>query len=497
MSDTTNESNRNDTNPYLAGAGGAAAVSSVPKEPDKKDHTALIIVVCLIVAVVAVAALIAFLFVKKGKNPKELVEEALQATFDESGDYLSDAWALEQYQGMFGEDTLSVTADMSFTGGVDGTLVFQRKEGVQGFRLDVESFGLNIGVQGYLDDSEIRIAIPDLLDYVFIIDRETLPEDIQHLVEMGVLDEETVEQLIALNAGEASIGVFSSEFEEEVNSRTLEAWDGFYEKAKVEKLKEEKELEVNGQARKCKGYQMVMTYSDIADFLETVIDLYLENPEFKAYLDSSLMAQGYGESEVEEGYRAMEEAIDEFLADFRADGEKTVNIDFYLYEGRIAQVSAEGDGAGFEWDVKGGNFPLENTVLTIGDGNEEIGFAREGSSEGGEHRAKYSISAEDEEYEFAVLYGRETGDFSFEVLAEGNSLMLFEGSLEKADDATLKLTVDTLELEGSSLMDGTVTVSDECGEIENPQGEEKNILLMDNDDWEAIVYELLYSLYVP
>lgn len=511
MFDETNENSVNaaeeaqsqpqNINPYLAGAGDASAepptpaVSPIPEEPQKKDNAAKIVVAVLIVAVIALIAVIIFMFTRKKEDPKELVEEALEATFEESGDYLLDVWNLEQYEGMFEGDDFSLEADLDAAGGIDINMLMQEKSGTIGFDIEVGSFGLTLGVQGYVDDSEVRVALPGLLDYVFTIDRETLSEDIWNLVDEGMLDEETAEQIIALNEGQIESNSISPETAVVLGEAVIESWTEFYDKASMEVMDKTKELEFDGKDRECKGYLLTITYEDTADFIEEIVNLYMENEEFRAYLDATLIGQGYSEGDLAYAYGELEDTLDDFYTELRENGEETVDIEFYLYDGKLAQVYSEIENMEFEWNVEGGNFPLENTSLTIGDRYSSLEFSRTGSVKNGEHRAKYCISNGYDEYVFDIRYDKKSGEYYFDFLENDYSLLFVTGSLEKVDDSTLKIIIDDFEIDEESVFDGTITITNECDDIERPEGEEREVFFMDEDDWNSILYEILYSLY--
>lgn len=491
-------------NPYLAGAGRDSAeppipaVSPIPEEPKKKDNSVKIVVGLLVVAVIALIAVIIFMFTRKGdssSDPKEVVEEALKATFEESGEYLADVWDLERYEGMFAGDDLTLEADLDVTGGINLNMLMQQKEDVIGFNVEAASFGITIGLDGYIDDQEVRVALPGMLDYVFTIDRENLSEDIWNLVDEGMIDEETAEEIIALNEGQIQSDDLSVETAEKLGGAMIDSWTKFYDKASMEEMKDAKKLEVNGKDRDCQGYQLSITYGDAADFIEEIVALYLENDEVRAVLDARMISSGYSESDLGYIYDELNEEIDDFLEELREDSEDSIVIEFYLYDGKIAQVYTKVDRTEIEWNVQGGNFPLENTSFTISDRYSEFEFSRTGSMEKGEHRAEYVISDDYEEFAIDVRYEKETGDYYFDFLYDDDSMLFMTGTLEKEDDSTLVIVIDSFDIDEESVFDGTITISDECDDIKKPKGEEKEVFFMDEDDWDDIYFEILYSLY--
>lgn len=462
----------------------------------KKDNAAIIVVAVLIVAVIIVIAIIAFLFLKVRKDTKKRLNEAFTATFEESEEYLSNVWNLEQYEGMFEGNDYTMEADLDVTGGIDVNMLVQKKEEVFGFDMDVSAMGITAGVQGYLDEREIRVAIPGMLDYVFLINRETLPEDVWNLVDVGMLDEQTVKQIIMVNEGQSENNLIFAETIKMLGEAVQASWTKIYDKSDIKKLQKTKRLRVNNRDRDCAGYHMAVYCGDAADFIEEIVALYMGNNEFRAVLEAGLMTQGYSESDLADVYNEFNSELADFLAYLRENAQETIDFEIYLYGGKIAQVHTEVNGVELGWNAEGGNFPLENTSFIINNGDSELKLQRSGSMEGGEHQAKYIISDGSEELVFDVRYTTETGEFYFGFLENGHSMLLISGSLKKVDDSTLELTIHTFDYEETSLFDGTVTISDQSSEIKKPAGEEREVFFMNQTDWENVIYEILISFYL-
>lgn len=504
MFDRTNNNNVKATdNSYLAKDGRSEWSDSpqiVRKKADsnepKKDNTAKIVVAVLFVAIIVVIAIIAFLFFQGRKNSKELLKKAFTATFEESEEYLSNVWNLEQYEGMFAGTDYTMEADLDVTGGIDVNMLMQKKEDTFGFDVDVRTMDITVGVQGYLDKQEIRVAIPGMLDYVFLINRETLSEDVWNLVDIGMLDEQTAEQIILVNEGWSENNVISAEAVKMFGRAVQASWTELYNKSAIKKLKETKRLRINSGDRDCTGYHLAVTFGDAADLIEKIEALYTENGEFRAILEAGLMTQGYSEGDLTDVYSEFNSELDGFLAYLRENIQETINLEIYLYDGRIAQVYTEVNGVEVGWNVEGGNFPLENTSFIINDGGSELKLQRSGSMEDGEHQAKYIISNGYEEVGVDVRYTTETGKFYYDFLENGYSMLFTSGSLKKADDSALELTIDAFNYKETSLFDGTITISDQSGEIERPEGVEKEVFFMNQADWENVIYEILIRFYL-
>lgn len=476
------------TNPYLS----KEETTAVPVLEEQKKKSPLKIVIPLVIAaaVILIAAL-TVIFMGIFGNKKRLLAEAMTSTFKESGEYLAAEWKLEQYKGMFKDETVTVDMELELPEGIGMNMTVQQDGKTIGLYGEGSLSGMTlVELEAYLDETDMMFSLPGMLDYVFTIDRETLEDDIWNLVDMGMLDEETAEEIIALNAGEAKRNTVSEETAEAILKEIAEAWKLFYDKCEVEKL-DAKEVSVNNKSVKAKGYVVTVSQGDLAELCDQVIAAYENSEEMSAVLETTLMSQGYGAYGMDEIYDEMYAGIDEL----REKAENILSVEFYLYDGKVAQIYAENEGTAFEWDIEGGNFPLENTSVFLGDDVNYFEISRTGSVEDGEYCALYDIDDSNSVVTLDLRYVPKNGEISFEILEDEYSLLYFAGSLEKKDDTTVSFSIDSLEIEEEQIMSGDITISEECGEIVKPEGEERNVLQMSEADWEEIIWELAMALY--
>lgn len=467
----------------------SASVSVDGEKPKKKNGAVIAVVALAVVALILLIAVIAVFAFKSFGNKKQDVAEALSATFKESGEFMGDAWNLEEFEGMFEGNEITVEADMEMPDGIDVEMTMQQTDDASGFYILGGMEGIDIlEIEGYVDDELIAVSVPNLLDYVFHINRETLDEDIWNLVDIGLLDEETVELLIEANEGQQEVEL-SEEVTDEISKKTLAAWTEFYAKTEMEDG-EEKELTYNDEDVNCKGYNLIVPYGDLADFFDEILNILEESDEAMAYLEVLLTAED-ADVDLEEEFEELRDKIEEL----REDAEETIVIEFYLYDGKVAQIYTENNDVEIEWNIEGGSFPLENTSLRVGEDGDEMEIIRAGEMHDDEYRAEYTIIDEyGDEMVFDIRYTKETGDIEFECLEYGYSLIFFAGNIEKTDDDTVTIDIDTIEVDEEELMSGEMIMIDGCDKIEVPEGEEVDLLNLSEDEWYDLVDEVAMAL---
>lgn len=464
-------------------------ISPIPQEPVKKSSNKVIIGVIVGIIVLLIVVLV-LIFSGLFTNDKVKVLDALKTTFAESGDYIKEAYALEQYEGMFEDEnyTFDAAVDTSYYGmGVDMTI--EKNENVYGTYASINMDGSALlDMQLYIDEGEMVLAFPEVLDYIFTVDRTTMADDIQNMVEIGGIDQETADSLVAMNEGTEEEAV-SEEAYEKLKEDFLKALADFYEECDMKKG-DSKTLSVNGEDVSCKGYVLVITSENTANFADNLKTVLQDNKEAFAsathFYESAGMDSPYDIDE-------MCDQLDEFAAELREEG-KELLIEFYLYNDRVAQIYTENeDGSYLEWNIEGGNFPLENTSLVAEDLLE---IKRTGSDEDGEYYAKYEIT--DEYGDTSVLevsYEKDNGDFYLEATGEYGDSVFLDGSIEKKNDTTVEIGIDSLEIDEEAILSADITIESTCGEIERPSGEEKELFLMSEDELNEALMDIIFALY--
>lgn len=476
----------------------SAAGGTVP-EPEKKSGNAAKIIIPIVVLVVLVAILIGVAFATGklgGGNGKKKIAEAMAATFTQSGDALKEAWDFEEYKGMFKDKQMSFDADLTVLDDLDLQLLYNADDTVSSLYMGASFYGTDtIEAIFFADEEEFRLGIPSLTDYAFYVNRKTLDTDIWNLVDEGIISAEIAENLIILNQSEQQLTGPDQDVER--GSRDiLEAAKAVYQKAEVKKT-DSKTLEINGEDRSCKGYVVTIKPEQISDFLLAYKKVYEDNEGFRNYMNQ-VMAMQAGYDSVEE-FLENRNPADEFqnLADdVLEEMKEDIKISVYLYDGLVARISYEKDRDNyFEWNIKGGNFPLENTNLTLMIDGYEFYLSRMGNERKGIYTANYTLGLDYETLYLDIEYDTGNGDLDVEAY-DYYKEFLFSGNIDKSVPGS-KLAIDiySMEINYEKMLDGSLVISNECGNIIHPEGDEFNVMKMTEDEFYDILGEIIYSMY--
>ena len=477
--------------------------SPIPEEPAKKSSGKVVVGVVIGVVVAVLLILIGVLaFSGLLSDKKATVLKALEATFTESDDYLKEVYDAGQYDGFLDnkEYTIDAEFDTDYYGlGIDVSMM-QKKEAAS-VQVSADMMGTEIVLNVFADENDIVIELPEMLDYLLTINRTTMADDIQNLVEIGMLDQETADTLVTLNESTDEDAIKEEEALKKLQQETLDALKDFYNKCEM-KESDSKELTVNGNAVKCKGYVLVITPQDAADFFENLKKVFQNNEEYvesaialnQSPSLSSLYYAGSPDYDLDSFYEDLDETVEEL----RNTEDEPLKVEFYLYDGKVAQIYLEIDEDQYmEWNIEGGNFPLENTSIIFEDEyGDQVVVKRIGSFADEKYQAKYEVVNEyDDSVAIEITYMKNTGDFSMEVLEDSDSLVLMNGNIEKSDKNTVEINLDTFEIDGESAFTGRITITNTCDGIEIPEGTEKELLLMSEDDWNQVLMDIVESLY--
>lgn len=454
------------------------------------------IVAVLLVVLLGIAA-VAGLF----GNKKKLLINAVANVFNQSAGAVGEVWAFDEYRDMFAGDKLSMEADFSLGEGVELAMDISKNEDISGASIDVGYYGSSLfQADLYADKEEILIGAPALTETVFYVDRENLDEDMEWFIKEYGLDDEVAGILRSYNEESRKNTEVYEELGQAVGKLTG-AFAEMYDEMKVEKA-DSRNLKVDGEGRSCKGYTLTISDEQLIRLIDVAQETYESNEAFQLYVDS-LLAASYGYVSPEEFRRDYEYDLGELLSDLGdtiVEEQREVVITFYVYRKNLAYLKAEfWEGISVEWNVYGGNFPLENTKLVMTDGYETNVYSREGSLEGNLYKAGYQMDYDGDTMEVSLEYDMEKGDLELKISA-GYGLYTLDYLLEGEIDRTvpgseLTLSIDTFEMNDTELLAGDITFSDEAGEITKPEGERRNIMRMTQADWYKIAFEIAGNLY--
>lgn len=427
-----------------------------------------------------------------GQSPEKTLANAFENTFTQSGDAIKDAWGMDSYEDMFEDEQMHIDADLDLSGLGNVAIEFNRDHDRWGMLMGAGYYGISIlEANLYMDEEEIRLGIPGWTDYVLYVDFTTYDKDIEAFIDMYELEDELAEELRVLGDELQGKGLSENDGEslEEAFTQLGDAMLNMWTKAKVDKA-DGKMLTVNGKERNCEGYVVTIADTQAADFFHTYRELYEDNAALRSYIDQvAISTSGYAiEHEV------MLEAFDELEEACAKVGDLQVYC--YVYNEALSQICFESGEVSMEWNICGGSFPLENTDFTLKYDFEELAIKRSGYSEGTNYNVQYRIEIDGEELILEAAYDKDSGDFQFALEEEDYLSVLAKGSIEKTvPGSEYMIVVDTFKIDNEEIFYGDITISNECGEIEMPEGDLRNALKMTEDDWYEILYEIAYSLY--
>ncbi|MBD5546406.1 MAG: hypothetical protein HDQ97_03290 [Lachnospiraceae bacterium] len=471
---------------------------------EKKSGNAVKIIIPIVVGIVMVLILLAVAVATRnlGKNPRKTLANAVDKTFSMSGDAIEEAWQMDGYTDMFKDEQMHIDADIDFSGLGTMEIRIDKDKERYGMLMGVGYYGVSIiEANLYIDEEEMRLGIPEVTDDVFYVNFATFNEDIETFIENYDIDDDLADELRALGEELQNMdakgnargnGKGDSQNDEaltEAFEQLVDAAYDLYAKAEITEA-DSKDLMVNGRKRSCMGYVVTIDDTKIAEYFRTYKEIYENNEAFRNYLNQVMIATTGNEAE----YDLILEAFD-ILSDACLEA-GDLQIYCYIYDDVLAQIYFENGDMFFEWNICGGNFPLENMDLTVAYGSEEFVIKRSGSLDGSDYEAEYQISVDDEELIFTAECDKESGDFRFELEEEYYFSMLLEGNIEKTvHGSEYTITIDTFKVNDREILYGDITVSNECGEIEVPEGDLHNVLEMTEDDWYDILGEISYYLY--
>ncbi len=482
-------------NPWQA----TPVASPIPEEP-KKNPAVKVAVILAIVAVVLIIAIVALAFSGLFGDKKGKIVQAFKNTMEESETYLKEVWQAESYEGMFEGMESSIEMDLTLPEDITLEAVVDSTEEECDIYMDLGMAGSSlVEIEAYADETQIFFALPEYFDYLFYIDLETLEDDIQVMVDNGMLDSYTADTLIEALEMQDDTVELSDEAIEQLEKDVNAAWAEMFEVLKVREI-DSMELTVNDDEVECEGYAIELTAEALADLSEATLEAYQGNDEVMDFLE--FVEESYDTDFFTQWLERLEESGEEMREYAEDEEDLELDVNVYLYEEKIARIDIvnpdDEDEVWFAWNIEGGNFPLENTGVEIDIDGTAVEFYRTGSMEDGEYWVEYEFVDEyGTSYVLDTYYVPETGEFEIDLMEDEYWNWLYTyGTIEKTDDHTIEIEIDTFEMDEEEILYGDIVLIDECGDIEKPEGEEEiNILTMTEEEWEELIMEAYLALY--
>jgi len=289
------------------------------------------------------------------------------------------------------------------------------------------------------DDSSIRFSMPDIDDQVFCYhyakeNDGAIASLVDRYTDGSIEDVNTILECIN------NMYKQSGDYRKELKSAIRQA----YKSVDVERIDSE-EFEVNGKERRCKGYEMLITEENLADFTEAVMDattrVYDNDAKELAYAVASLT----GDKSIAQTYEKTEDG--EEVAELVSD-EKDISLEFYLYGGKLAAVRTTIDNETVTVEFRGGDSRCSNVEVIIR--NKDAGtrntFALESSRSGNREKGQFYV---DNVSVASYSYDLKKGSYSVDLVGFSTDGLLlvtkknlkFQSELSGKNYAKLKVNI--------------------------------------------------------
>ncbi len=403
------------------GAGGFdGGYGMPPKKKGSLPTGAIIGIAAGGAAVLAAILAVIFVLIPSGAflSKQNKVAMAAYQTFNKStlGGVVVDAGKVVSSDELTAEIEASA-GFMGYGGSVAGAVSSDANAGKASIDAEIEVSGvIKQSVVGYMDDSTVQLALPDLMDEVVVYD---------YTREGGCMDE--ILQKISSGSSYDLNMVLSAAnglmMDSAKNSKkTMKAVKKAYSKLDTEKL-DKQEFEIDGKDRKCEGYRITVTEDDVNDLLKEISEI-----SGDTYHDN-LVDLAAGISNLTGSYFAPESLSQEVPSVNMAD----IVIDAYLYKGQLAAIQSEGMSVEF----RGGDTRCSNVVIN-NQGYEVMrlessikkGVEKGTISSQGMTIADYSYDRDNGKFSINAV---DAGSYSGKFLVKGGSIELNMGITGIAD----------------------------------------------------------------
>lgn len=489
------------------------------------------------------------------KDKKDIVSDALTGIVETMDDgYLEQTFGIKdlQKQAAGGSVTMGITAsldelpmlgiDAPVSGNIQLSRDTKKDAALLSAALKAGSMDLGTGAL-YIDSKRIAAAAPDLIQPVLTIDYQNHPEKRIESSFMG-------EQLniysedfkyaadMAGTAHEAVMGKkryfdFSELYER--YKETTKAADTLKNALEIEKI-DSKRFTVNGKSQKCKGYHVVLSNKDLADFVKSagkyiVTDDEIQENEMsriKDVMTIALMLSGRHYETAEEwadqkmeqlkdAIRSGSDAVEDFFDDNLDD------IDMILYvdkKGNAAHLEVNtqvdtGDSYDIEanFNFEGGSVPTRvmDGTISVENGSDrlEVELNKKEKNTKDRWQSQWEIdgdiSGQNVRMELQLEHDKKDGDFRIEGNLDGgwmSAALGLEGEiLNYSKGKSIELALDEVQIEIPYVLkfkdsvDITMSLTPLSEKVAVPDGKQIDILEADEDDWTDMEHDLKSILY--
>lgn len=400
------------------------------------------------------------------------------------------------------EELTGVSGYVLPSAGVTGTtlLDFSGKKASMMLKLTAADTAL-LGLQLYADEMQLLLALPELFRPVLLLNYadDNLLEQLcaSPLLAMLGMDETELRELVgSLNTEDsAEMTAEVTRLIENMAEEISRSADEFYQTRTVSKT-EAAELTVGGKSVKAKGYVMSFDKEDLSDFIEAYMDAAMSAMEQLEQLDAEAVTVTGSREEVA---AALEELKGE-LSD--------LEITMYTYKKRLAKIEVQTRISGqklvctAELDAAGSSF--DNMTVSVKFDTEDVEVdvklthETENTKDG--YSSKWVARVNGVKCSLRTDYDKVRGDLDMELNLAGEIEVKLAGEVSELSRGT-KLTFAVQELSVTEYEETTtfpldaelrLAVLDE--EITAPEGTQKNLLTMTEEDFNSLMMEVYMNL---
>ncbi|MCR5266961.1 MAG: hypothetical protein K6E16_00395 [Lachnospiraceae bacterium] len=388
---------------------------------------------------------------------------------------------LLNYETLMESNQLTTTANVEgsvygYGGEVNATIAKDSKAGKLSVNADVDMSGvLSQELNFYFDDSSVQLALPEINDevycYRYTSDNDGAVADLVYDYTEGSIDD--VNTIL-----QCANSMFKS------NGDLLKKYKSKFKKAykniEVESIDSE-EFEIDGKDRNCKGYEMHITAENVEDFVnawsDTTTEVCGDDVEEILYAVASLI----GDDDIVEEYKKMQDSSE--MTRMISSEMDDIDLDFYLYGGKLAAIVFEYDNDVVSIEFNGGDTRCSNMTLTSSSkGNSYKDTIRiESSRNSGKEKGKIYFGKDE-----AASYSYDLKKGNFKVDVDGFSL-----------DGVLLVKSNSLKFQtnitGFAYADIKLSMENDA-RISEPKGDKVDIGNIDEDELENTAYRLFRQL---
>lgn len=481
------------------------------------------------------------------KNKKDIVSDALTGIVETMDDgYLEQTFGLKDLQELAAGGNCTMGVAFDFDGlsrlglpdplAVDVNLSKDTKKDAALLSAAVKAGGMDLGTFSlYADNQMLAAAAPELISPVLTLDYKNRPDK---RVESSFMGEQlNIESEDFKYAAEVTGTIHEAVMGKKRYFDISELYDRYKETTKaadtlkkameVEKL-DSKRFTVDGKNQKCRGYHVVVSHKDLADFVKTagkylVTDDELQDNEMARIKDVLTIirmlrgnhydaADSWADEQMDklkDAIRSGSDEIETFFDDNVEDLDMILYVDKKGNAAHLEVTTSIDTGNLYEieaaFDFEGGSIPTRemNGTITADSGSNRLGLELDKTEKNtkdlwqSDWDIVLSDNSSDTRMSLALEHDKRDDEFQLEANIDGVKLELGGEFLDYSKGKSIEIAVDTARLNMGwfeTWMNDrdsfTMFLKPLSEDVKIPKGKQIDILDADEDDWTDMEREL-------